>query len=199
MHKNPELSSMAKILSQELKGQGFELKHTQALELVAKMHGARNLHVHQSELAKETDIRKTSPVLSVVLKDSGLTRGFANTQARGESSPAFQADVGVYGDAITVDLQLPGLTGCALEASDQLSMTVSVENGRPCVYLGNDRNSDSVLQVIGCEGGLYLSPTSSSISIRTGFPQEPSLKAIFEDFRSCGTGYNDSFISNPNA
>lgn len=198
MHKNPELSNMAKILAQELKGQGFELKHTRALELVAKMHGARNLHVHQAELGKESPTLEPSSVSSVLLKDSSLAGDDVSAQRPNARQLSFQADVGVFSDSITVDLQLPFLAGDALDASDQLSLTVSVENGRPCVHIGNDRNSDSVLQVIGCEGGLYLSPTSSSFSIRTGFPQEPSLKEVFEECRSKGMGHYDAFIQNPN-
>lgn len=195
MYKNPELSSMAKILAQELKGQGFELKHTQALELVAKMHGARNLHVHHAELDKVVEADEPSPVRTLVLQDSSLAGDVVTSGAR---QLAFQADVGIHSDSITVDVQLPGLVGDALDASDQLSLTVSVENGRPSVHIGNDRNSDSVLQVIGCEGGLYLSPTSSAFSIRTGIPKEDSLNAIFEGFRSKGMGHTDAFIPNPN-
>jgi len=202
MYKNPELSSMAKILAAELKDQGFELKHTKALELVAKMHGARTLHVHQAELAKVTPAVSAGYAHTAELRDSRLARGDAEGEVAEAHRRIFQADVAVHSDTITVDLQLPGLIGEALDRSDQLSLTVSVENGRPSVYLGNDRNSDTVLQVIGCEGGLYLAPVSSAYSVRTGLPAEQSLRAIQEEFVRDGTGHsrwNDAFISNPNS
>ena len=47
-YKKPESSAQAKILARELKALGVELKHTQALELIAKLSGDKNLHVHQA-------------------------------------------------------------------------------------------------------------------------------------------------------
>ncbi len=49
MYKSPELSSRAKLLCTELAAKGIRLGHAQALELVSKLEGARNLHVAQAQ------------------------------------------------------------------------------------------------------------------------------------------------------
>lgn len=49
MYKTPELSTMAKLLHTELAAKGFELTYAQALEMVAKTCGNRNLHAAQAK------------------------------------------------------------------------------------------------------------------------------------------------------
>lgn len=49
MYKTPELSTMAKLLHTELAAKGFELTYAQALEMVAKTFGNRNLHAAQAK------------------------------------------------------------------------------------------------------------------------------------------------------
>lgn len=49
MYKNPELSATAKTLKKELAKFGADITHAQALEIVARVEGARTLHVAQSK------------------------------------------------------------------------------------------------------------------------------------------------------
>lgn len=49
MYTQPEVTRMAKALSRELGKLGVTLKHTQAMELVAKVEGSRSLAAHQAK------------------------------------------------------------------------------------------------------------------------------------------------------
>ncbi len=49
MYKSPELSARAKLLRTELAARGLSLGHAHALEVLAKLEGARNLHVAQAQ------------------------------------------------------------------------------------------------------------------------------------------------------
>lgn len=49
MYKSPELSARAKLLRAELAARGVTLAHAHALDIVAKLEGARNLHVAQAQ------------------------------------------------------------------------------------------------------------------------------------------------------
>ncbi|MNR71819.1 hypothetical protein D3C71_24970 [compost metagenome] len=57
MYKNPELTCQARILARELSSLGVEMSHAKSLEMLARIQGARTLHVLQAanEAVKRTD------------------------------------------------------------------------------------------------------------------------------------------------
>jgi len=87
MYTQPEVSRMAKLLARELAKQGVKLKHTQAMEMVAKMQGDRNLAVHQS--------RSRKPQLDAgsLAKEHALSMLFVTTGRYGANADALFADI----------------------------------------------------------------------------------------------------------
>lgn len=201
MYKNPELSTMAKILARELKEQGLEMKHTKALELVAKMHGARNLHVHQAAAVEAAPV--TADYLQKgMLQDWEKLGGFPPERLTERQHREFEYSLAKHGSQLFIDVCLPHSDSAEIDGTDQLSLVVEVHKGRPSVMLTNERYGDQLLRVTGTAGGLYLEPESSTAYICTGVPSDESLLQIQEEARGPNGTYsvmNNAFVSNSNA
>lgn len=64
MYKTPELSQMAKVLAEELGEHGVQLKHAQAMSMVARMLGARTLQVAQAHPEYSAGVRARAVALA---------------------------------------------------------------------------------------------------------------------------------------
>lgn len=87
MYTQPEVSRMAKLLARELAKHGVKLKHTQAMELIAKVQGDRNLAVHQARS------RKPQLNAGALAKEHALSMMFASTGRYGTNAEALFADI----------------------------------------------------------------------------------------------------------
>lgn len=87
MYTQPEVSRMAKLLARELAKHGVKLKHTQAMELIAKVQGDRNLAVHQARS------RKPQLNAGALAKEHALSMMFASTGRYGTNADALFADI----------------------------------------------------------------------------------------------------------
>jgi hypothetical protein len=272
MYKNPQLSDTAKRLRTELNNFGCTVTHAQALEIAARLEGARTLHVAQAKknagvkiasvakaqaqavmfeslgayvgrvdtlmaeldtlphlTARDADelyrriFRRENPV---VLRSSEDVRAddipveFAKlvqrlqdvlvAQAQApqpqESDPLYEGpmldwrvleddDAPAYcreqayrvvvkrsGHQFYVDIAPPHESPEDLDGKPQLSLFIEVNNGLPCVHMGNHLFNDQVLTVFSTQDGLYLRPDANDLFIRTGVPGEelPGLQAQYE-------------------
>lgn len=77
MYKNYELSTMAKALVKELKSMGVEVSHAKALEVSARVVGARTLHVQQAadKPEKSLEQRAWEHVEKVLFRNAGAWKG----------------------------------------------------------------------------------------------------------------------------
>ena len=194
MYKNPELSSKARVLARELKAMGLEVKHTQALELLAKTEGARTLHVHQA--VDPAPQAETTNVLEGKLYDwSEFDSSEAKTRSERQKQ-VFDAKVSLFADSLQVKVTLPRTEGQSLAGTDQLSLNIEIDKGRPCIELSNDVDGYPPLRITVSPGGLYLSPTTSDVRICSGTPDDEDLQEI-QDAAGHSSMW-DLFMENPN-
>lgn len=254
MQTQPEISRDAKALTAALKTLGVALKHTQAMEVVARMHGARNLATLQAgsrfkpdvaTLAREHAISQMfaatgrygldvdvlfgeieaayrlessrdteqalfhvfetvgAPVLLPHIRDTYrvdqlqevfarffsdaarlvertlvdtkalaakapdlLYRGYMEDWRIQEGTPAeeleeeaqrrFDVKLTRSGSQFYMDIALPHASPEDLEGTDQLTLMVEVNEGKPCVHLSNQMYGDCALTVFGAGKGLYV-------------------------------------------
>lgn len=193
MYKNPELSSRARILARELKAMGVEIRHTQALDLLAKTEGARNLHVHQAVVASPEE---PTNVLEGKLYDWTEFDSDAKAAQTERQKQVFDAKVELFSDSLQVTLRLPCKEGESLEGTDQLSLSIEIDKGRPRVEVSNDVEGYPPLRITTSPGGLYLSPTTTDVRLCSGTPQDEDLQEIQSE-----AGHSsmwDLFMENPN-
>ncbi len=81
---------------------------------------------------------------------------------------AYALDIKRSGHQVYVDIAVPHQEPDELDGTDQMSLFIEVNNGRPCVHISNDRYGDQVLTVFATRDGLYLRPDSEDLTIRTG-------------------------------
>lgn len=255
MHKTPELSQMAKVLAEELGERGVQLKHTQAMSMVARMLGARTLQVAQAHSeysagvraravalaqasrlmfaslgrfengydviaairagfaladehgsrAVETAMaqlfeRADSPVVSeafapyrldelpqlfetmverlaaTLRPDAPAAPGQVETLYCGEmldwrvsegTKPGelpeghrgrFEVKVQRHGQQFLLEIARAHVRPEDIEGTDQLSLWVEINEGRPCVHLTNEVYGDMLLSVFATRDGLVLRP-----------------------------------------
>lgn len=259
MYKTPELSQMAKILAEELGAHGVNLKHTQALVMVARMLGARTLQAAQASAEVQAGVRARACALAQaarVMFDTlgrfedepyGVISAIRHALARGEhagsraveqamhelfgqaDSPVvsaayeahpvaalpelfdalierlaaplrhdaqrapeanetlyqgemldwrvgegsaleelpethrarFEVRVQRSGQQMLLEIAHPHARPDDIEGTDQLSLWVEVNAGRPCVHLSNDIYGDMLLTVFATRDGLVLRPDES--------------------------------------
>lgn len=201
MYKNPELSTMAKTLVDELAQEGVELKYTKALSIAAKMMGARNLHAYQAGEAN------AGPELNEALLFEGHIRdwNFEEAKEEGFSNPlqkrSFNAKVERHGSQLQVDISMPHKKPDEIDNTDQLSVFIEIHEGRPRVLLSNQLYGDQVLAVYGLAGGLLLEPMTYNEYIRSGIPEEPSMLSLYQEEQArgiAGSTRNWMFMEKPN-
>ena len=193
MYKNPELSSKARILARELKAMGMDIKHTQALELLAKTEGARTLHVHQA--TDPAPQAGSSNVLEGKLYDwTEFESSEADTRTARQKQ-VFDASVTLFAESLQVKLTLPHTEGQSLAGTDQLSLSIEIDKGRPRIELSNDVDGYPPLRITVSPGGLYLSPTAD-VKLCSGIPDDEDLQEIQDE-----AGHSrmwDLFMDSPN-
>lgn len=301
MYTNPELSAQAKLLRAELQARGLTLTHAQTLEVFAKSHGARTLHVAQAKTARQgvnieqLATRQTaelmfetlgrfegqvdglldaisvgfaleasqgsraveaamhvlfeqpdSPVVSPAfeglrvdelpaqfalvkqrllqtleavtgaprsepesprdvyrgpMRDWRLQEGVDTAAVPAHHQTAFEVRVQREGHQLYIDIAPPHAQPDDVQGTDQLSLFIEVNEGRPCVHVSNDCYGDQVLTLFSTRDGLYLRPDSQDLSIRTGgLGADSALKQLEDDLQSGGrrSPHNVAFIpTNP--
>lgn len=190
MRKSPKVSAMAKILARELANkQDTSLSHVQAMELVAKIHGYRNLH--EMQVAEEEGGTKPSDVLfEGRIQDWAVAEG-ASDDVTPLQKREFQAKVSRMGSSqFVIDMCLPHKEVEDLDGTDQMTLFIEIDGGRPVVHISNDMyGGEQVLTVIGSKDGLYLRPDRTDSYIRTGVSSKEGLREISED-EAIGNGSN---------
>lgn len=83
-----------------------------------------------------------------------------------EHRTPYEVDIQREGYQLYVDVSLAHEEPSELEGTDQLSLFIEVNDGRPCVHISNDRYGDQVLTVFATKDGLYLRPEGSDLTIR---------------------------------
>lgn len=184
MYKNPELSSMAKILVDEMAREGVTLKYTKALSIAAKMEGARNLHAYQAANKVRTEqnqLTDSATFFEGTVRDwnyqEAAEEGFVNPRQARE----FHAKVEKNGSQFFIDISLPHKEPAEIDNTDQLSVFVEIHEGRPRVLLSNQLYGDQVLAVYGLAGGLVLEPMQNGDYLMSGVPNEPSQFEMFQE------------------
>lgn len=255
MYKTPELTQMAKVLAEELRARGVEMKHTQAMSTVARMLGARTLQVAQSSPEYATGVRARAIALEqasrLMFESLGrfenaydiigaIRAGFALEEEQGSraveaamaelfqrpDSPAvseafepyrldelpelfetmlrrltqallagtdvqrtdqeilfrgpvqdwrvseglklselpehhrtqFEVKMERRGSQFVLDMAPFHNTPDEIAGTDQLSLWVEVNDGRPCVHISNDIYGDMALTIFATKDGLVLRP-----------------------------------------
>lgn len=255
MYTQPEVSRMAKALAKEFAKHNIKLTHGQAMELVARLHGSRNLATHQARarskapdaaaLARDhavslmfvttgryganvenffdelehahalqdpTDRQRAldcvfdgrdGPVLRKHVRDEAsladLRHAFersvaeslrlvdrtlfeARTLASGspevlfqgplvdwrvqegtpleelppEAQRRFEGRVARSGSQLYVDISLPHGAPEDIDGTDQLSLFIEINEGKPCVHVTNHLYGDQALTLFGSAEGVYL-------------------------------------------
>lgn len=94
----------------------------------------------------------------------------------------YELDIKRSGHQVYVDIAVPHASPDELEGTDQMSLFIEVNNGRPCVHISNDRYGDQVLTVLATRDGLYLRPDSTDLHICMGAcPDDTALAAVQAD------------------
>lgn len=201
MYKNPELSAMAKTMVDELKAEGIDIKYTKALNIAAKMMGARNLHVYQADTANQ-NVRQEDGVL---FEGSIQDWNYDEAKEDGFKNPlqerTFHAKVQKNGSQFNVDISLPHNKPEEIDDTDQLSLFIEIHEGRPRVLITNQMYGDQVLSVYGLAGGLLLEPQTWHEYIMSGIPSESSLLQMYQEEQSkgpAGSTRNWMFMEKPN-
>lgn len=76
----------------------------------------------------------------------------------------FEVKVQRHGQQLVLDVALPHVNPDDLAGTDQLSLWVEINEGRPCVHVSNDLYGDMVLSLFATRDGLVVRPDESRIA-----------------------------------
>lgn len=158
MNQHPEATRTARSLARALKTLGIDIKHTQALEVLARMDGARNLATWQARDEQAEDASKARPLEGIYA--AALQDWQVGEVDDAELSPEQRRTFGVRVErtpaSLLIDLALPHCDVDELEGTDQLTLMVEVNNGKPCVHIAAGVTADTGLSVFGTAEGLQV-------------------------------------------
>ncbi len=127
--------------------------------------------------------------------DWRVQEGFDLAELPAHQRTRYDVRVNRSGHQLYVDIAVPHQTPEDLDGTDQLSLFIEVNEGRPCVHLTNSRYGDQVLTVFAVRDGLYLRPDASDLAIRTGACREGSaLAAVQQEEAKILSTMNHAFI-----
>jgi len=166
MYTNQELSAMARNLKTLLADKGLALSHSQTLELLARAQGDRNLHVTQ---ARE---REQTPVAGIDANPSGSQAVFATELAdwriaSGDDLPdahrtPYRVSVKHQGPQVFIDV-ISAHKRDIDDSHPELSIGIEINDGLPCLHIGNDVHGDTLLTLYGTRSGLFAAYDDSTL------------------------------------
>lgn len=112
--------------------------------------------------------------------DWRVQEGFDLAELPASQRTLYDVRVNRSGHQLYVDIAVPHQTPEDLEGTDQLSLFIEVNDGKPCVHLTNDRYGDQALTIFSVRDGLYLRPDAANLAIRTGACREGSALALVQ-------------------
>lgn len=104
--------------------------------------------------------------------DWRLSDGFSMEELPAHHRTAFEARVERSGHQLFVDISVPHSSPEQVVGTDQLTLFIEINEGRPCVHITNDRYGDQVMSVYATKDGLLIRPASTDQWVRTGVAEE---------------------------
>ena len=171
MYKKPEISSMAKIYKAQLKSEfGIDISHSQALNHVAKLHGARDYNTLISLKDPSQNV-----LFEGVVAEWRSSEDIDNDPKLAHCNKSYDTQITQDGNQIYIEMSRHGVPEEQSDSMAGFNLCVEVNQGFPCVHIANHEFADYALAVFSTRDGLYLRPESNEVGIEFGTPPSGEL------------------------
>jgi hypothetical protein len=122
------------------------------------------------------------------MRDYRFDEGIALAEIPESHRTQFEVKVQRRGAHVLLDITQPHLTPEEVAGTDQMSLWVEINEGRPCAHVSNDVYGDSVLSLFATKDGVVVRPDEAQV---TSYPPRPNTalaEFVDEQYGKPGTG-----------